>query len=368
MGLTLVFAGDDKGFYIAPAPVALSSAVEEFVSKATMMHSGGMPRTIPLESEDVPHVLADEAPANEEETRAFLLKRSKRTFAPIPKCFIQNPSSTLAERSGPLAEFVRNGDLRGLRALLFLHAIISSGNGAGGWSTTLPLAVWARVFDTTKTAIGRSSSTSATKVLTRLVDRALVKRTRSGRARTITVTLLRPDGSGDPYSRPEGKADKFIKLSNAFWTDGWHEELVMAATAMLLVALHEKPGFELPAERVPDWYGWSADTTERGLKTLREAGLLLVDKRIKKAPLSPTGATAVNIYTLAGSFAQQPAANKESSPEVWGASDPTQAPATSLGAELGLSHKYAHLPEVPLEYGKSMTKKATDRRTNSELN
>jgi hypothetical protein len=39
---------------------------------------------------------------------------------------------------------------------------------------------------------------------------------------------------------------------------------------MLLVALHEKNNLELPAERVPEWYGWSADTSERGLATLEQ--------------------------------------------------------------------------------------------------
>lgn len=307
-----------------------------------------MARTISLESDDAP-VLGDEAPADEDETRSFLLDRSRRRAAPLSKSFIQNPDRSMKDRSGPLAEFVRNGDLRALRALLFLHAIISNGEGDNGWSTTLPLSVWARVFDTTKTASGRSSSTSATKILTRLVDRRLIERARSGRARNITVTLLRPDGSGDPYTRPDGKADKFINLSHKFWTEGWHEKLDMAATAMLLVALHEKPGFELATERVPDWYGWSADTAERGLKTLREEGLLHVQKRIKKAPLSPTGATEVNVYTLVGTFAPESTTKAKLSPQKsvskHGAKKSTIIRVS--GDESLLSKKYAHLPEVP---------------------
>ena len=253
--------------------------------------------------------------------------------------------------------------------MLFLHAIISSGGGDNGWSTTLSVSVWARVFDTTKTASGRSSSTSATKILTRLVNRKLVDRTRTGRARKITVTLLRPDGSGDPYTRPDGKVDKFIKLSNNFWIDGWHETLDMAATAMLLVALHEKPGFELPTEHMPAWYGWSADTAERGLKTLREKGLLVVDKRTKKAPLSPTGATEVNISTLVGTFAHEPAGRKKARPRKPGARHLTQETTSTTGsnAESRLSQKYAHLPGVPARYRKPATKKTSNSSTKSEL-
>ena len=309
-----------------------------------------MDRKITPEPGDASRVLGDEAPANEEETRAFLLDRSNRTNAPVPKYFIQCPDRQRTDRSAPLAEFVRNGDLRGLRALLFLHAIISSGEGDNGWSTTLPLAVWARAFDTTKTASGRSSSTSATKVLTRLVERKLILRARTGRSRSITVTLLRPDGSGAAYTRPDGKVDKFIKLTNGFWTDGWYEELDMAATAMLLVALHEKPGFELPTEHVPAWYGWSADTAERGLKTLRDAGLLDVQKRTKKAPLSPTGATEVNIYTLVGTFGHEPASKEEASiMKTSTKSMKKQTTIEDLTPESRLSPKYAHLPEVSLK-------------------
>lgn len=77
----------------------------------------------------------------------------------------------------------------------------------------------------------------------------------------------------------------------------------LPATAMLLVALHEKPSFELPTERTPAWYGWSADTAERGLRALEDVGLITKTTRVKKAPLSPTGQTRVNIYTLKPPFA-----------------------------------------------------------------
>ncbi len=70
---------------------------------------------------------------------------------------------------------------------------MSSGAGRSGWSTTLPLAVWARVFDTTRTADRMSASSAATKILSRLEERKVIARQRSGRARNVTVTLLRPN-------------------------------------------------------------------------------------------------------------------------------------------------------------------------------
>lgn len=244
---------------------------------------------------------ADESPATEDETRAHLLDRSNRLAAPILKAFVQNPDRRKANRAGPLSLFVRNGDDRGLKAFLFLHAFIS--NGEDGWSATLPLQTWARVFGTTRDAEPRSASTAATKLLTRLERRQLIARARTGRARQITVTLLKPDGTGAPYlNRPMGTSagDRFFSLTHRFWTKDWHRELDLPATAMLLVALCEPPGFELVTERMPEWYGWSADTAERGLRTLERHGLLTIGKRVRKAPLAPTGITVRNVYTLVG--------------------------------------------------------------------
>jgi len=244
----------------------------------------------------------DDPAATEDETRAALLDRSKRDFAPVNKLFVQAPRGS-DSRHGPLATFVHNRDLRGLHAYLLLLGITSSGDSEDGWSTTLPIGVWARAFGTTRDATTASAATAVSKVLTRLEQRKLIDRQRHGRERKIRITLLREDGSGAPYTRPgKGNPDRFLRLPHSFWRDGWHERLDLPATAMLLVALHEKNVFELPAERVPDWYGWSADTAERGLATLEQFGLLTHTVRLKKAPLSPTGLTKVNRYLLHAPF------------------------------------------------------------------
>jgi hypothetical protein len=147
-----------------------------------------------------------------------------------------------------------------------------------------------------------------------LENRQLIQRGRRGRSRKIRVTLLREDGSGLPYTRPgKGNADRFMKLPHSYWMEGWHDLLNLPATAMLLVALHEKTGFRLPTKYVPEWYGWSADTAERGFARLRELNLLDVTTRLVKAPLSPTGLAEVNEYTLRGPFTQ---------PEDSGATEP----------------------------------------------
>lgn len=243
------------------------------------------------------------APATVQETRAALLTRSRRDFAPVNKLFVQKPLGHVP-RHGMLSTFVTGRDLRGLHALLLLLGVISSGDSDDGWSTTLPISVWARAFGTVRTATGQSATTAVSKMLARLEERHLIERTRHGRARKIRLTLLREDGSGEPYTRPgAGNADRFLQLPHSFWLQGWDERLDLPATAMLLVALHEKPGFELPTEKVPEWYGWSADTAERGLKTLIDLGVLAKNTLTKTAPLSPTGLTIVNQYTVLAPFA-----------------------------------------------------------------
>ncbi|MGH2628456.1 MAG: hypothetical protein ACRDHY_17605, partial [Anaerolineales bacterium] len=99
----------------------------------------------------------------------------------------------------------------------------------------------------------------------------------------------------------------FLTLDHAFWLNGWHDKLKLPGLAMLLVALHEtgpkRPVFRLPAEHAPKWYGWSADTTERGLAELHDHGLLGSYTHTRKEPLSASGYGRVNDYYLQPPFA-----------------------------------------------------------------
>lgn len=243
-------------------------------------------------------------PATPQDTRFFLIQRSGRSFVPIAKSFVQNPNRRLKRRQGPLAEFVNNGDKRGLLAFLFVNTIISSGAKQDGWSTSLNIRVWARALGTVETAEDASASNAATKILSRLVKRGLIQRTRRGRERMVTVTLLRPDGSGAPYTRPTGRDDseRFLRLSHRFWLEEWDKELSLPAIAMLLVALCEPPRFKLATEHVPDWYGWSADSAERGFKELADKQLLRVERETYANPLAPNGLSTRNRYTLLEPF------------------------------------------------------------------
>ncbi|QNF94941.1 hypothetical protein IGS73_03940 [Janibacter indicus] len=245
------------------------------------------------------------APATVAETRDALIDRSRRDHARVPHNFVQRPRSpNTTSRVAPLATFVRNGDTRGLNAFLLLHTVITSGASPEGWSTRLPLQVWARAFNTVATASGSSATSAATKILTRLERLKLIERQRQGRERQVKVTLLSADGSGDPYLALTGQSEssRFLKLSNDYWTERWDERLTLPAIATLLVVLKEKPRCALPTEHFPAWYGWSADTAMRGFRELEDNGLITIDQDFVTAPLSPTGISQRNLYTARPPF------------------------------------------------------------------
>ena len=228
------------------------------------------------------------------ETIDCLLDRSKRPFVPIDKTFVQMPRGS-ANREGPLATFVRNRDLRGLKAYLLIVASASSADENGEWHTTLPLQAWARAFGCFEHASGQSAKAAAGKIFARLEKRGLIKRTHDGGKRDVRVRLLAQDGSGGDYQRP---TTGFLRLSHEFWKSKLDEQISLPALAMLLVILGERQPCELPSERMPGWYGWSADTAERGFRELASLGIIDRRSRPKKTPLSPTGFTTVNEYSV----------------------------------------------------------------------
>lgn len=234
------------------------------------------------------------------DTRAELLERNTRTTVPIRKVFVQRPRGE-TPRHGPLQTFVANGDLRGLRAYLIIVAA-SGGEREDGWTTELDSMVWARLFDAERYATPQAARTAAWRTLGRLEERGLLRRARERGARKIAVTLLREDGSGDPYTRPDGAeiSDRFLRLPTALWKRGLDEQLTLPGLAMLLVIAAEKPWSSFPADRMEQWYGWSADTTQRGVKNLLSLKLIERREAYRKAPLSPTGSTLLYQYRLVG--------------------------------------------------------------------
>ncbi|MFF8466084.1 hypothetical protein [Streptomyces griseus] len=232
------------------------------------------------------------------DTRAAILKRSIRANVPLRKTFVQANKGG-DSRHGPLKDFVTGRDLRGLRAYLMIVAACS--NGDKGWTTEHDSAVWARLMDIHETATSQSARTGAWRALRRLADRTLIECSRSGTK--IKVTLLREDGTGKPYDRPRGETeeDRFLQIPTTFWTQGRDEKLSLPGLALFLVVAreNEKDWASFPGDKADEWYGWSADTHERGLKQLVELGLVQKKPFKRKAPLAPAGFTIAHKYQRA---------------------------------------------------------------------
>jgi hypothetical protein len=230
------------------------------------------------------------------ETVEDLLAQSARGIVQIRKSFVQQGRGK-DTRPGPLASFVTAHDTRALDAYLFVHALAS----AEPWNCDYPAVTWVRVLGLGNNATPTSARGAVSKVMRRLEDRNLVKRGRSGRR--ASVTLLREDGSGEPYEHPyRAGGDRWLQLPYAYWLEGHFLTLSLPAKAMLLVALSLPDGFYLPSERADDWYGISPDSADRGLRELRTAALLDTDRKWVKNQRSDTGWTEHWTYTLIGSF------------------------------------------------------------------
>lgn len=191
-------------------------------------------------------------------------------------------------------------DERAFDLFLLHRALVSR---APWHSYPLDARVWARALGF---ADGADKGVSAvSKAWKRLEDKyRLVKRGRDGRL--TVITCLMEDGSGEPYTSPTGhkRDQRYFTLPFEYWTapERWYRELDFPAKALLLVASSLGPGFVLPTERARAWYGISTESAERGLRSLRNAGLLKRETTVKVAPLSPSGITQEYRYSLAEPF------------------------------------------------------------------
>lgn len=242
-----------------------------------------------------------EEAATARETVAAMLtsanRRRRRAAVPIRRAFVQRGTKSTPE-PGILAQLVRNGDQRGLDLYLLLKAVAS----APPYNSHRSAGVWARAL--------RHSSTSASpqtvsKIWRRLEELQLLERGRSGRL--ADITLLSEDGSGNVYVHPAETKDPYLQLPVAYWlsdSEQWSSTLSLPAKAMMLIGLSLLPGFVLPIEKAPSWYGVSADSAQRGLAELERRGALERRRVKKKAPLAPLGFTTDSHFTLVGDLAR----------------------------------------------------------------
>lgn len=212
---------------------------------------------------------------------------------PVSRAFLQIPRP--GGGPGPLSTFVSARRKRALDLYLLIHAIAS----APPYDVTLPARVWAQALGM---PVSSSSAVSISTTLSWLEEVRLIDTSRVGNARRIV--LLSDDGSGLPYRHPvlvsPPERAGYFKLSFDYWLERWHTSLDLAATAVLLIALSLPERFVLPQRHGAEWYGISRDTLQRGLKSLRDLGLLTYFPASKVAPAAPTGMTVDRIYSLTG--------------------------------------------------------------------
>ena len=238
---------------------------------------------------------AEGKPATTHQTVAAIANSTTRSAFPLRRTFLQQKGQ---DHSPPLATFVTAGD----RTALLLYFLALTKASKKPWDVSLHSAVWARALGfPAPNSPGAGSRLS--KTWTRLVDRRLVARTRHNRL--ARYTLLCEDSSGHPYDRP---TSKFFKVPHELWIDGpktserWFELLSLPELTFLIIALSNADSFPLPAERGPDYYRISADTLQRGVRGLRDRGILKVARHRITAPLAPEGVTIENRYTLEPPF------------------------------------------------------------------
>ena len=205
-----------------------------------------MSATTTQQGRAVSETVGPPAPLTQRETVEDLLAQSARGIVPIRKSFVQQGRGK-DTRPGPLASFVTAHDARALDAYLFVHALAS----AEPWNCDYPAGTWVRALGLGAGAEAASARGAVSKVMKRLEDRNLITRSRSGRR--SSVTLLREDGSGQPYEHPHrAGSDRWLQLPYAYWLEGHYLAFSLPAKAMLLVALSLADGFYLPSERADD--------------------------------------------------------------------------------------------------------------------
>jgi hypothetical protein len=231
--------------------------------------------------------------ATSDETLLWLLEKSKRQGAvPVHKVFVQQGRDRWVT-PGPLSQFVRSGRERALD--LYLLAITCATRKP--YHVARAAGVWARALSIGST---KTAASSISKQWRWLEEQNLIRRTgRSGRYAELEI--LREDGSGAHFL-PGERGGPWFNVPFAYWEENWYGRLDLPAKAVLLISLSLMDDFYLPQEKAPAWYGLSPDTAGRGLRTLKDYGLLTQRVLQKPATAAPTGFTRQHYYTLSPPF------------------------------------------------------------------
>ncbi len=232
------------------------------------------------------------------DTIRLLLDRSLRPnrTVPIRREFLQQGPKG-APTHGPLRSLVRRSQSRALDLYLLVSAVTSRRDfDVTEWATS-----WARSVGNYDETAGPTTVSRAWKVL---LDLKLIERKRGEKGKA-TIIKLREDGSGTPYTPPSSSGgDPYFQLPYEYWDHGLNESLSLPGKTMLLITLSQrKERFPLPQDRMPSWYGISADTAGRGLTELQDNGILAhVEDEWFETLRTRTGWASRPIYSLLAPF------------------------------------------------------------------
>ncbi|HXC78690.1 MAG TPA: hypothetical protein VNU19_16765 [Candidatus Acidoferrum sp.] len=204
-----------------------------------------------------------------------------------------------------LGQLVQARQPRALRAYLLLLMFWSALDRR---EEPLEAGVWARALSPNPPE-PQWSAGSMTRVWNTLEEFGLIHRTRQGRL--VKLGPRREDGKAD-YTRPrpdlsKNSREKFFILPDAFWLNGWHEQLSFPGVAVLLILLADTTGRDevpIEADRAPAWYGISPKTFRNGVEDLRRQGLLTSRTIWIPEPFSAIGKKPKTYYSLVGDFSR----------------------------------------------------------------
>lgn len=197
--------------------------------------------------------------------------------APIREEFVERPGK---DKASPMTRLMssrkssgggRGGRLRLATELTLLWALAKFPHTA-----TRPQAVWATLMGLEDPEGNGTRSVRAS--LAELETRSLVKRESVPEAGKSTIRLLKEDGSGDPYTIPNGHEDMYFRIPPTLWTTGLIGRLSGPGLYMYVLAMELKRRRDIPLyfpeERLNDRYSLSPTTRKNGLKNLVDEGVL----------------------------------------------------------------------------------------------
>lgn len=202
-------------------------------------------------------------------TIEHMLEQSRRTVGvQIRRDFVQTGTQK-KPASGVLGTLVRTHNERALD-LYLLHRLCAVSDP---WDVKKPSTLWARALGLSMEGNNPNyASDTVSKLWGKLVEVKLVQRTRE--SRMAKIITRHENGTGDPYTQPRPGKDSYFNLPLEYWSEDWYRTLSFAAKATLLITSSLQPGFYLPQEFGPKWYGISADTLNTGLGELQDRDLL----------------------------------------------------------------------------------------------